>query len=393
MKIIIACDSYKGCMSSKEVAEHMKRAIRRVDPSIEVLAYTMADGGEGTSAAFCDVCGGEMVSCATTDAYGRRIRARYALIDEGRTAVIEAAAAIGLTMVPREKRNPMTASSYGVGTMLLDAQKRCCQRVIIGLGGSGTNDGGMGLLQSLGVRFYDASHKYLSPQAVNLEKVRYIDFNRLNRLEGLELIVACDVKNHLLGEKGATYTFGRQKGLYPNQLERLDRAMHNYRDQIRRYRKVDLDSFEGGGAAGGIGAVLIGLLGAQMYPGIELLLSYSSLAREAADCDLLITGEGQSDAQTMFGKVPAGIAQIAKTADKPIICISGALGLGYEQLYDLGFIGIFSIADRAMTFPQALQLAPEKLEAATYSILRMFHHLSRDEKRGHSILHPAAGGL
>lgn len=393
MKIIIACDSYKGCMSSKEVAEHMKAAIHRVDPAIDVLTYTMADGGEGTAAAFCDACGGEMVSCMTTDAYGRRLQASYALIEEGKTAVIEVAAAIGLTMVPREKRNPLTASSYGVGTMLLDAQKRGCRRVIIGLGGSSTNDGGMGLLQSLGVRFYDASHKYLSPQAVNLAKVRYIDFNRFQPLDDLELIVACDVKNHLLGEHGATYTFGRQKGLYPNQLERLDRAMRNYRDQIRRYRKVDLDSYEGGGAAGGIGAVLIGLLGAQMYPGIELLLSYSSLQQEAADCDLLITGEGQSDAQTMLGKVPAGIAQIAKAADKPILCISGALGRGYEQLYALGFIGIFSIADRAMTFPQALQLAPEKLEATTYSVLRMFHHLSREEKRGHSILHSAPEGL
>ncbi len=379
MKIIVACDSYKGCMSSKEVAQHMERAIHQVDPSIHVLSYTMADGGEGTAAAFCDACAGEMVRCATTDAYGRRMEASYALIENGNTAVIEVAACIGLTMVPREKRNPLVASSYGVGTMLLDACQRGCKRIILGLGGSSTNDGGMGLLQSLGVRFYDANHRYLSPQAVNLEKVRYIDFNRFHPLTDVELIVACDVKNHLLGEHGATYTFGRQKGLYPNQLERIDRGMRNYRDQIRRYRKVDLDSFDGGGAAGGIGAVMIGLLGAQMHAGIELLLSYSSLRREAADCDLLITGEGQSDAQTMFGKVPHGIAQIAKEAGKPIICISGALGIGYEQLYDLGFIGVFSIADRAMSFPQALQQAPQKLEAATYAIVRTCHFFAQGQ--------------
>ena len=316
-----------------------------------------------------------MVQVRTSDAYGKKIEASYALIDDDQTAVIDVASSIGLTMYPREKRNPLLASSYGVGTMLLDAAGRDCRKIIIGLGGSSTNDGGMGLLQSLGARFYDRDHKYLSPQAVNLEKIRFIDFNRLNQLEGIELIVACDVKNHLLGEKGATYTFGRQKGLYLNQLERIDKAMENYRNQIQRYRKVDLDSYEGGGAAGGIGAVLIGLLHAKMVPGIDLLIDSSTLREQVQDCDLLISGEGQSDAQTMYGKVPAGIAAVAREAGKPIICISGALGLGYEQLYELGFIGIFSIADRAMTFQQALQQAPEKLQAAAYSIIRMYYSL------------------
>lgn len=375
MKIIIACDSYKRCMTSREAAGQIEQAIRRVDPRIEVVSYTMADGGEGTAAAFCDVCGGRMVQVRTSDAYGKKIEASYALIDDDQTAVIDVASSIGLTMYPREKRNPLLASSYGVGTMLLDAAGRGCRKIIIGLGGSSTNDGGMGLLQSLGARFYDRDHKYLSPQAVNLEKIRFIDFNRLNQLEGIELIVACDVKNHLLGEKGATYTFGRQKGLYLNQLERIDKAMENYRNQIQRYRKVDLDSYEGGGAAGGIGAVLIGLLHAKMVPGIDLLIDSSTLRQQVQDCDLLISGEGQSDAQTMYGKVPAGIAAVAREAGKPIICISGALGLGYEQLYELGFIGIFSIADRAMTFQQALQQAPEKLQAAAYSIIRMYYSL------------------
>ena len=378
MKILVACDSYKGCMTSREVSEHIKQAILRVDSSIEVCTYAMADGGEGTSAAFCDACQGEMVECETTDAYGRHMRACYALIEGGNTAVVEAAACIGLTMVPREKRNPMAASSYGVGTMLLDAKERGCQRIIVGLGGSSTNDGGMGLLQSLGARFYDEHHQYLSPQAVNLEKVRYIDFNRLNLLEDIELTVACDVKNHLLGKAGATYTFGKQKGLYPAQLERVDQGMRNFRDQVKRYRHIDLDAFEGGGAAGGIGAVLIGLLGARMVPGIELLLSYSTLEKEIADCDLVITGEGQSDAQTLMGKVPAGIAARAAAANCPIICVSGALGIGYEKLYELGFIGVYSIADRAMSFLQALEQAPAKLQAFIYSLIRTIVSLQRD---------------
>lgn len=378
MKIIVACDSYKGCMTSAQVADNITAAIHRVDPAIEVVSYTMADGGEGTAAAFCDACGGEMVEAATTNAYGRRINAQYALIEEGKTAVIEAAGCIGLAMHPREKRNPLMASSFGVGTLMLDAQARGCRRIIVGLGGTATNDGGMGLLQSLGARFYDEHHQYLSPQAVNLEKVRYIDFNRLNLLEDIELTVACDVKNHLLGKEGATYTFGKQKGLYPAQLERVDQGMRNFRDQVKRYRHIDLDAFEGGGAAGGIGAVLIGLLGARMVPGIELLLSYSTLEKEIADCDLVITGEGQSDAQTLMGKVPAGIAARAAAANCPIICVSGALGIGYEKLYELGFIGVYSIADRAMSFLQALEQAPAKLQAFIYSLIRTIVSLQRD---------------
>lgn len=370
MKIVVACDSFKGCMSSKTVNEHMSAAIHRVDPEIEVKQYVIADGGEGTVDAFAQTCHGEMVKVATSDAYGKKITSYYTLIDAGKTAVIEVANIIGLNMYPREKRTPFFGSSFGVGTVLLDALARGCKKIIIGLGGSATNDGGMGLLQALGCRFYNHEHRYLSPQAINLEKIRYIDFNRLTSFADVELIAACDVKNHLLGEEGATYVFGKQKGFYPNQIKHIDKGMENYRNQIQRYRKVDIDAFAGGGAAGGIGAVLIGLLGAKMMPGVELLLSYSDIDAAVRDCDFVITGEGQSDRQTMFGKVPVGILRVAKAHNKPILCISGALGLGYQELYELGFSGIFSIADRAMTFQQALEQADQKLEAAVYAIVK-----------------------
>lgn len=377
MKIVVACDSFKGCMSSETVNEHMSAAIHRVDPTIEVKQYVIADGGEGTVAAFAKTCHGEMVDVAASDAYGKKITTCYTLIEAGQTAVIEAANIIGLNMHPREKRAPLFGSSFGVGTVLLDALQRGCKKIIIGLGGSATNDGGMGLLQALGCRFYDHEHHYLSPQAINLGKIRYIDFNRLPSFSDVEIIAACDVKNHLLGEEGATYVFGKQKGLYPNQLKQIDEGMENYRNHIQRYRNVDINSFPGGGAAGGIGSVLIGLLGAKMIPGIELLLSYSDIAKAIRECDFVITGEGQSDRQTMFGKVPIGILKVAKAYDKPILCISGALGLGYQELYDLGFAGIFSIADRAMTFQQALDQADQKLEAAVYAIVKTimtFYH-------------------
>lgn len=370
MKVVVACDSFKGCLKSEEVAYHVEQGLHRFDPAIDVIPYAIADGGEGSAEAFAKTCHGVMVTTGASDAYGRKIMTEYALIDNGQTAVIEVASIIGLSMTPKERRTPFFGSSFGVGTVILDAVSRGCKKIILALGGSATNDGGMGLLQALGCRFYDSRHKYLSPQAVNLDKIKYIDFNRLNRLEGIELIAACDVKNHLLGENGATYVFGKQKGFYPNQIKQVDDGMRNYRDQIQRYLNIDIDSFEGGGAAGGIGSVIIGILQAKMIPGIELLLRYCDIEQAIQDCDLVITGEGQSDRQTMFGKVPVGILQIANRYQKPTLCISGALGLGYQELYDLGFVGIFSIADRAMSFQQALEQAGEKMEAAVYTIIK-----------------------
>lgn len=377
MKVVVACDSFKGCLTSIQAANQIEKGIHRLDKDIIVEKVPIGDGGEGTLQAFHTLCNGELVWVKTTDAYGKKIESCYSLIDNGNTAVMEVANVIGLSMHERNKRQPLHASSYGVGTLLLDAKERGVKRIIIGLGGSATTDGGMGLLQCLGARFYDANHDYLSPQAINLEKIRFIDFNRFQKLEGIELIAACDVKNYLLGEEGATYVFGKQKGLFPNQIKKIEEGMTNYRFQIQRYTKVDINRFEGGGAAGGIGAILIGLLNASMIPGIDLLVEYTSIEEDIASCDLVITGEGQSDRQTMFGKVPTGILNIAKKYDKPVICISGALGLGYMDLYDLGFVGIFSIADRAMNFQQALDGASDKLEACTYSIMRTINYFRK----------------
>lgn len=370
MKIIIACDSFKGCLTSREVSQCIERGIHRENPNHELISYVIGDGGEGTVMAFGETCHGEYVEVETVDAYMHKIKTNYVLIDEGNTAVIEVANIIGLSMQIREKRAPLFANSFGVGIVLEDAVKRGCKKIIMGLGGSSTNDGGMGLLMALGARFYDENHKILLAQALSLEKIKYMDLKRLNTFEGVELVAACDVKNHLLGENGATHIFGKQKGLYPNQIKKIEKGMTNYRYHIRRYTQIDIDEFDGSGAAGGIGAVFIGLLHAKMERGIDLLMKYSDMEEMIKTCDLVITGEGQSDRQTKFGKVPVGILEIANRYDKPTICISGALGLEYQDLYDLGFIGLYSIADRAMTFEQALMQAGEKLEATTYSLMK-----------------------
>lgn len=377
MKIVIACDSYKGCLSSYEVAQYIEKGIFMVDPSMVVSKYAIGDGGEGTVDAFSKITQGLLVETTVFDAYFKKRKIKYCLCDHGKTAMIEVASIIGLTMTPREKRMPMIASSYGVGTALLNALQRGAKRIILGLGGSCTNDGGMGMLQALGARFYDAKGNLLNAQAISLEKIARIDLNHLQRFKGVELIAACDVANHLLGEQGATHVFGKQKGLFPNQIKRLEKGMVNYRNCMLEASGIDFDSFDGGGAAGGIGAAFIGLFHAKMIPGLELICQYCDIEERIADCDLVITGEGQTDRQTRFGKVPMGILNIAKRYDKPVIVLSGAIGLGVQELYSCGFLGIFSIADRAMTFQQALENAPDKLVAASYALVNTIAHFNK----------------
>lgn len=377
MKIVIACDSYKGCLSSYEVAQYIEKGIHYVDESIQVNKYAIGDGGEGTCEAFQMVTHGEFIEFVTVDAYFKKIKMKYCLCDEGKTAMIEVASVIGLTMTPREKRSPMVASSYGVGLVILDAMKRGVKKIIMGLGGSCTNDGGMGMLQAFGAKFYDVNHNVLNAQAVSLERICHIDLSKMHDFSQVEFIAACDVSNPLLGENGATYVFGKQKGLFPNQMKRIEKGMVNYRNKILIDSGVDLNEIVGGGAAGGIGSVFIGLMNARMQPGIDLICEYSNIEEKIRTCDLVITGEGQTDKQTEYGKVPMGILRIAQKYQKPTLVISGALGLGYQKLYDYGFIGIYSISDRAMTFQQAIESAPDKIVATSFAIVNTIAHFRK----------------
>lgn len=361
-------------MTSPEVCENIKRGIERANPDHTCVLYPMADGGEGTATVFGHVLGGKMVTMKSIDAYGKPITVEYAR--KGNTAIMDVATCIGLNMVPREKRNPMIANSCGVGRMMKHAIKHGCTRLIIGLGGSSTNDGGMGILQEFGARFYNAAHKRLEPSVYNLHRIAYIDKKHFVK-PSIECIVACDVQNHLLGKEGATYIFGQQKGIFANQLEEVDGWMRKYRDKIRQVFHVDMDAYPGSGAAGGIGGVLLGVFHAQAREGIKLLVEQSQLRKDLEDADLVITGEGQSDAQTMYGKVPYGISVLAQEYDLPVICLSGALGRGYEELYQTGMIGIFSSADRAMTFAQALEQGPQKLEALAFNVTKLIDGLNR----------------
>ena len=368
MKIVVACDSYKGCMSAKEVVSTIEKGIKKANVQHEVFGFPMADGGEGTADILSGALKAKKVEVDTVDAYGQPIKASYGF--DGQRAIMDVATCIGLNMTPRHLRNPMVASSKGVGLMMADAIKRGCKEIIIGLGGSATNDGGMGILHSFGVRFYDWKGRQLAANVYSLRRIETIDISKFSWDNRVKLTVICDVKNPLLGKKGATYTFGKQKGIFLNQMEEVDRWMAHYAKKIQSIFKTDITSMPGSGAAGGIGAILLGIFNAKMENGIEYMIKLSGMEQVVQTCDLVITGEGQSDAQTLYGKVPYGILQVAKKYRKPTLCLSGAVSRGYQELYEAGMIGVFATADRAMTFQQALAHGPEKLEALAYSIIK-----------------------
>ncbi|MBQ0064237.1 MAG: glycerate kinase, partial [Firmicutes bacterium] len=354
MKILVACDSFKGCMTSKQANEAIIRGILKANETHEFVSIPMADGGEGTASVLCSNIDGSKVSVHTLDAYGNEIETYYVLSKDEKTAIMDVASCIGLSMVSKYDRNPFITNSCGVGIMMKDAIQRGCERIVIGLGGSSTNDGGMGILEEFGVSFYNNIMEKLKPNPYALKHVDSIDISNFQK-PNVEIIVACDVNIHLLGPMGTTYFFGKQKCFYHNQIHEVDRWMHNYRDKIQEVFHVDLDTFEGGGTAGGIGACLIGLFGAKMIPGAKLVARLSHMEELIQDCDLVITGEGQTDRQTEYGKVPFEVLMIANKYNKKTICLSGALGIGYQNLYNYGMAGIFSSSDRAMTFQVAIE--------------------------------------
>lgn len=369
MKIIIASDSYKGCLSSLEVAEIMEQAICDVDASIEVCKVSIADGGEGFVDAMVHACNGRIRSCRCVDSMLNPIQAEYGVIYND-TAVIEVAKVVPLIKRKGVTLHPEKCSSFGVGLMIKEVLAQGYHKLLIGLGGSCTNDGGMGLLNALGVNFYDAYGSKLYPKAENLQYIASVDASNMIDVSNVEVTVACDVKNPLLGPNGATYVFGPQKGVSEYWLPTLERGMENYRNQVYKAMGVDLDSFVGGGAAGGMGAVLFGFLKANMKMGIEVVLDAVNFDDQLQDADYVFTGEGQTDAQSLQGKAVFGILRHANVYNVPVLCISGALKEGYQKLYDYGVCGCYSIVNSPIAYPQAFQLARRNLYNTTYSLVK-----------------------
>ncbi len=370
-KIVIAPDSFKGSLSSQDAAQAIKRGFE-AEGYNNAECVPMADGGEGTVEAMIQATGGEIITLHVKGPMGDTVEAFYGIMGDGKTAVIEMAAASGLPLVKGEK-NPLVATTYGTGQLMSDAADRGCTKIILGIGGSATNDGGTGMARALGVRFLDADDNDLPEGGAALAELEKIDmFGFDTRFDAIDIEVACDVNNTLCGENGASAVYGPQKGATPEVIKQLDSALLNLSGVVAHYLGKDILSLPGSGAAGGLGGGLVAFTGAKLKSGIDIIMEAAGLDEAIKDADLVITGEGQTDFQTAFGKVPAGIAGICKKYDKPLVCMSGGLGKNYEALYDIGITSIFSICDRPMSLDYAIENAEELLYNLARSVARLF---------------------
>lgn len=372
MKLIFASDSFKGSLSSEKTAELLTRAAREVFGECDCIGVPMADGGEGTVDAVIAALNGERIEAIVHDPLMSRIRAEYGICSD--RAIIEMAAASGLTLIPESLRDPLNTTTYGTGELIIDALDRGCRELYIAIGGSATNDGGMGCMRALGAKFLNADGVESSGCGRDLADVAEISLDGLDkRLSDTKITVLCDVKNPLCGDSGATYTFAKQKGATPETTELLESGMRNYRDVIYRRFGIDCDTVEGAGAAGGLGAALKVFLHADMRSGIETILDLVGFDELLENADLVVTGEGRADAQSCFGKVMQGVGMRAKAKGIPAVGLCGSVGEGADGLLQHGITELIPISDSSMTLEYAMANA-ERLyyEAA----VEMFRKLS-----------------
>ena len=394
MKIVIASDSFKGSLSSIEVAESVEKGILDVLPSCNVVKVAVADGGEGTKEALCQTLGGKTVEIPVEDPIGRTINASYVILEDGITAVLEMSAASGLTLLTPSERNPMRTSTYGTGQLIADALGRGCRRFLAGIGGSATNDGGMGMLEALGYRFLDDDGNELSGIGASLSKVCRIDDSRvLQAVHESEFIVACDVDSPLYGPDGAAYVFAPQKGADPEMVRALDDGLRHFAEVTAMYMNSsengssanlddgeyllvngnviqDVSSMPGAGAAGGLGYAFVTFLGARLKRGVDMVLDAIGFDKMIEGADLVITGEGRIDAQTLTGKTPYGVLQRASRQNIPVIALAGSVALDASS----GFTAIRQITPPDMRLSEAMlpAVASANLRRTISAILQQF---------------------
>ena len=372
MKIVIAPDSFKESLSAPEVAAAIARGWRQVFPEAELLLRPMADGGEGTVDAVLAATGGERRECRVCGPLGEPVLAHWGWLGEG-TAVLEMASASGLHHVPRDRRDATVTTSLGTGELIRAALDAGATRIILGLGGSATNDGGAGLLQALGVRFLDAREVELPPGGAALARLVRIDVGGLDpRLLQARLEIAADVDNPLCGPRGASRVFGPQKGADPQQVEQLDAALEHYARLVAATLGEDHSHHPGVGAAGGLGFAARAFLHAGFRPGIELVAELSGLADAVEGADLVITGEGRLDSQSLHGKTPVGVARIARAAGVPVVALAGSLGEDYQALYAAGIDAAFALSPGPQSLEQAMTSAAAELQARACDLARLW---------------------
>jgi glycerate kinase len=362
MHILIAPDSFKDCLTAGEVSRALGKGITGVIKDAGIQFVPMADGGEGTVDAVIQATGGSRVNIEVMDPLLRPVTSFYGISGDGHTAVIEMAAASGIELLDSRERDPWITSTYGTGQLILDAVKRECTRILVGIGGSATNDGGAGMAAALGIRFLDREGKSISAGGGGLGELIRIDLKGLEpRIRETEILVACDVSNPLTGPEGASFTYGPQKGADPEMVTRLDAHLAHYASVIREQMNRDVSNVPGAGAAGGLGAGMMAFLDARLVNGFTVIAETVRLEEKIKEADLVITGEGKMDRQTRYGKTPFGVAQLAKKHGKPVIGVAGSLETGARELYLYGFDLLLPIQEKPSSLPYALKHAEELL--------------------------------
>lgn len=369
MKVVIAPDSYKESLTAMEVATAIENGFKQIMPDAQYVKLPMADGGEGTVQSLVDATGGKVVAVSVTGPLGQAVEGFWGLLGDGSTAVIEMAAASGLHLVEPAKRNPLLTTTYGTGELITAALDAGVKHIIVGIGGSATNDGGIGMAQALGAKLLDKQGKDLAFGGGALADLATIDLAGLDpRLADVQLEVACDVDNPLCGVKGASHIFGPQKGATPEMVEQLDRNLAHYAEVIRQTNGKDVVNQQGAGAAGGLGAALLGLFDATLRPGISIVMDAVNLSEVVKDADLVITGEGRIDSQTIHGKTPIGVARVAKQYNLPVIGIAGSIAKDCAVVHEHGIDAVYSVVLGATDLPTALKEAAFNVEMTSRNV-------------------------
>ncbi|EPP5372738.1 glycerate kinase [Vibrio cholerae] len=373
MKVVIAPDSFKESLTAKQVCDAIQAGLARVWHDAKFVAIPVADGGEGTVQSLVDATQGRLVEVKVMGPQGKRVEAFYGMLGDNQTAVIEMAAASGLHHVPLVQRDPKLTTSFGTGELIRHALDQGVTKLIIGLGGSATNDGGVGMLAALGARFTNADGDPIQLTGGGLRELTHIDLQDFDpRLQNCDILVACDVNNPLCGDKGASAVFGPQKGATPEDIQLLDGALRQFGLLTTKVTgKMVLES-AGAGAAGGMGAALLAYTEARVRPGIEIVLETVQLAHQVSDADLVITGEGRIDSQTVHGKTPMGVAKVAKRFDVPVLALCGCTGDNYQAVYQCGIDAVFAAVPRAMSLEDALKESDFNLADLAENVARLW---------------------
>ncbi len=373
MKIVLAPNGFKECLQAGEVAGYLEEGVKRALPNAELVRVPMADGGDGTAQALVDATGGELVRERVSGPLGEPIEAAFGILGDGKTAVVEMAQASGLRLIPGERRSPLLTTTYGTGELIRGALDRGARKIIVGIGGSGTVDGGAGMAQALGARLLDEEGEEIPFGGGGLRGLRRIDATKMDvRLKSVSVLAASDVDNPLIGPEGASAVYGPQKGATPEMVAQLEENLSHYAEILKQDLGIDVKDIPGAGAAGGLGAGLLAFLKADIRPGVEVVVEASGLEEKVKGADLVITGEGKIDGQTVHGKTPLGVAKVAKKYGIPVIAVAGWVADDAAVVLDHGIDAVFSITRHPMSLEEAMARSPVLVADLGEQIARFF---------------------